>query len=234
MKSTRTTREQRIEWLKACTLFSGMSGADVGAAAETVSSRSYSGGEILFHWKAPAEGFHVIVEGEVKVCRYGAEGREQVLHVLGAGEPCGEVPVFEGTTYPATAEAVRNTQTLYLSRDAFLVLGRERPELLLGMLAILSRRLRQFVNLIDDLSLKEVSTRLAAHFLALSRKTGGVQTVQLDTTKAMLASRLGTIAETLSRTLARMQKTGIISVQGRTISILDQEALERLAHGQKL
>jgi CRP/FNR family transcriptional regulator len=97
------------------------------------------------------------------------------------------------------------------------------------MLAILSKRLRRFANLIDDLSLKEVPGRLAAHLLYLSGQSEGSEQLELNITKTQLASLLGTIPETLSRILGKMSKQGLIESDGRQIKILEREALEELA-----
>ncbi len=224
----------RIEWLGSCPLFAGLSSDHVTALASVSWPRRYEPNEILFHAGAAADGFYIIVDGQVKVCRYGADGREQVLHLFEGGEPCGEVAMFEGREYPATAEAVATSRTLFITRDDFLQVARKRPELLMNMLAMLSRRLRRFVSMIDDLSLKEVSTRVARHLLELSRSSADASAIELTTSKTMLASRLGTVAETLSRTLTRMQQRGVIEVAGRRVVLCDLEALERLADGEKL
>lgn len=225
---------ERGEWLDACPLFAEMPSGHVAALAEISGLRLYESGEVLFHAGAAADGFHIVVEGLVKVCRYGPDGREQVLHMFAEGEPCGEAAVFEGGVFPATAEAVAASRTLFLPRDRFLALAAQHPELLLSMLAVLSRRLRRFVEMIDDLSLKEVSTRLARYVLDLSERNGGNAVVELDSTKAMLAARIGAVAETLSRTLARMQRKGVLEVDGRRFVLKDRRALERLAEGEKL
>ena len=102
------------------------------------------------------------------------------------------------------------------------------------MLAILSQRLRLFTHLIEDLSLKEVPARLAAYFLYLSDRTKASDTFELDITKAQLASVLGTIPETLSRILSRMNQQQLIQVEGRRITLIDRQALENLAAGEKL
>lgn len=234
MKRITEPIEKRIEWLSACSLFSELSSDHVTALAEAFHVRAYEPGEVLFHGGADADGLHIIVDGRVKVCRYGADGREQVLHIFEGGEPCGEVAVFEGRVFPATAEAMAASRTLFILRDDFLSIARERPELLLRMLAVLSRRLRRFVDMIDDLSLKEVSTRLARHLLQLSADSGNSAAVELGTSKVMLASRLGAVAETLSRTLTRMQNKGLIQVEGRRVMLKNIEVLERLAEGEKL
>jgi len=107
-------------------------------------------------------------------------------------------------------------------------------EILFSMLGVLSTRLRHLVQLVDDLSLKEVSARLAKHLLDLSARAGGIRTVELETSKAMLAGRLGTIAETLSRTLAKLKRRGIVRVHRHRVTILDPAKLQALAAGMKL
>lgn len=233
MRTLKATAEEKLAWLERSPLFEGLPSEDVKALAAVVSARAFEAGQSLFHEGEEAAGFHVVVEGQVKVSRYGADGREQVLHVLRSGEPCGEVPAFAGGRFPASAEALSAARTLYLSRERFLELGRRRPELLLGMLAVLSRRLRGLVELVDDLALKDVGARLARYLLDLSREQGGTAEVRLPTTKALLAGRLGTIPETLSRTLARMQGSGWIRVKGRSVSLLNIDAIRALAEGRR-
>jgi CRP/FNR family transcriptional regulator, dissimilatory nitrate respiration regulator len=233
MRTVRSTGKQRTEFLDVSEHFSKLKPREKQAMAAFTALRNYDAGECLFHQEQTADGFHVIVEGEVNVHRLGVDGREQVLHLMRRGDLCGEVPVFEGDRYPAAARAVGTVQTLYIPRDGFLALCRKQPDILLEILAELSRRLRRFVGLIDDLSLKEVSARLAKYLLDLSVHTQSNE-VQLDSTKAMLAARLGTIAETLSRTLKKMQTRKVIDVRGKGVTILDREALVDLAAGERL
>lgn len=234
MKRTALPLEKRIEWLGACALFTELPSDLILALANVTGTRLYQPGEMLFREGTHADGLHIIVDGQVKVCRYGMEGREQILHIFEGVEPCGEVAVFEGGTYPATAEALAPSNTLFISRNDFLKLAERRPDLLLNMLAVLSRRLRRFVDMIDDLALKEVSTRLARHLLDLSQQSGGADEVELTTSKAMLAARIGAVAETLSRTLARMQRKGLVEVDGRRLVLRNRAGLQRLADGDKL
>jgi len=215
-------------------IFAGLADSGLRALAEVSSVREYDDGEYLFQQDEPATGFYILVDGIVNVHRFGPDGRQQILHVFeSSGEPCGEVAVFEGGTYPAAAVSTGVTSTIYLPRDSFLQVARKNPEILLKMIATLSVRLRRFVGLIDDLSLKDVSARLAKHIQELSLKTGR-NVVELTTTKTVLASKLGTIAETLSRTLKKMQIKKIIKVNGRQITILDEDALDDIAEGEKL
>jgi CRP/FNR family transcriptional regulator len=231
MKNLTTTETRRISILETAPNFAGLEKKGLKALAEVSMVRQYDDGEYLFQQDEPATGFHILIDGCVNVQRVGMDGRQQVLHVFeGGGAPCGEVAVFEGTTYPAAAVATAPTSTLYLLRDEFIGVVRHHPEILLKMLATLSRRLRRFVGLIDDLALKDVSARLARHILELAESAGSNK-IELKTTKVVLASRLGTVAETLSRTLRKQQSKKLIAVDGRKITILNEDALQDVADG---
>jgi CRP/FNR family transcriptional regulator len=162
------------------------------------------------------------------------EGKEQILHIYGPGNPIGEVAVFSGQQFPASAETLLKSHLLYFPRLAFVDLISKNPSLCLNMLAVLSRRLRQFTVQVENLSLKEVPGRLAAYLLYLAGEQEAAGMVSLPISKGQLASLLGTIPETLSRILARMSSRGLIAVDGPKIKLLDLEGLEELAEHGKL
>lgn len=195
--------------------------------------RKVQNGEILFLQHQEAMGFYLICSGKLKIYRIGADGREQVIHNFGEGEIVGEVPVFQGTAYPACAMAVTDVELIYFSRSSFVSLGRQQPEIFLNMLAILSRRLRHFVELVDDLSLKDVTSRLAKFLINLSMSADS-EIIDLSLSKTALASRLGTIPATLSRTFKKLQDIRIIKVTGSRIKIQNSEKLLDLANGAKI
>jgi len=186
-------------------------------------------GETIFSEGEEGNGFYVGITGRVKIFKLSAEGKEQILHFFGPGDPFGEVPVFTGQHFPANAEAIEESRVLFFPRKSFTDLIRRNPSLALNMLAILSKRLRRFAGLIDDLSLKEVPGRLAAYLLYLSDQNKGSKNLELTITKAQLASLLGTIPETLSRILGKLSGQGLIETDGRRIRILNPEALQELA-----
>jgi CRP/FNR family transcriptional regulator len=188
---------------------------------------------MVFWQDTPAEGFYVVVSGKVKVFKLSFEGREQILHLFGPGEPIGEVPVFAGETFPANAQTMEATELLFFPRSKLRDLLAQNPSLAMNMLAVLSRRLREFTRLIEDLSLKELPSRLAAYLLHQSRTPSGdgCDVVTLDVTKGVLSKILGTSQETLSRVLKRMSEAGFIDVDRRDIRILDRSSLEALAEG---
>ena len=196
--------------------------------------RQYDKGEIIFLDGEEGSGFFVVLDGLVKIFKVSAEGKEQIFHIFGPGEPFGQVAVYAGLSYPASARAILKSRVLFFPRTAFFDLITHIPSLAMNMLAVLSRRLREFTSQVENLSLKEVPGRLAAYLLFLSDEEGKEDTVNLSISKAHLASLLGTIPETLSRVFARMRELNLIEMDGRIIRLLDPGGLEKLAEAGRL
>jgi CRP/FNR family transcriptional regulator len=197
--------------------------------AMIVADQVYKRGQTIFTEGDDATGFYVGITGRVKIFKLSFEGKEQILHIFGPGEPFGEVPVFTGQHFPANAEAMEDGRIFFFPRESFIELIKKNPSIALNMLAVLSLRLRRFTHLIDDLSLKEVPGRLSAYLLYLSEQKKGTSDLELTITKSQLASLLGTIPETLSRIFGKMSKQGLIELDGPRIRILDRQGLEDLA-----
>ena len=218
-----------LEIIGSALIFQGLPGQQIEQVKDVAVSRNYARGEIVFMEQDKGNGFYLVAEGMVKVFKVSPSGKEQILHVFGPGEPFGEVPVFSGKRFPANAETIRKSRLLFFPRTAFLDLITAHPSLALNMLAVLSMRLRQFTNQVENLSLKEVPARLAAYLLYLSTEQERDDSVTLDISKGQLASLLGTIPETLSRILSRMNKQGLIETKDRTIRLMNREGLESLS-----
>ena len=214
-------------------MFRGLNEEQKNDLSTIALDKSFKRGRTIFSEGEPATGFYVVGSGRVKIFKISPDGKEQILHLFGPGEPFGEVPVFEGRSYPAHAVTLEESKVWFFPRQAFVDLIGRNPALALSMLAILSRRLRSFAKLVDDLSLKEVPGRLAAHLLYLSERQEGSDNVTLEVPKNQLAGMLGTIPETLSRILSKMTGQDLIRSEGKRITILDREGLENLAQGLK-
>jgi CRP/FNR family transcriptional regulator, dissimilatory nitrate respiration regulator len=219
--------------IAAIALFEGLTPKQYEALASIVMDQTLKRGQMIFSEGDEGTGFFVVVFGRVKIFKLSAEGKEQILHIMGPGEPFGEVAVFSGKRFPANAQALTETRLFFFPRPAFMQLIGNDPSLASNMLAILSARLRRFAALVEDLSLKEVPGRLAAYLLSLSERRKGSAQIELDISKNQLAAILGTIPETLSRILARMVTQGLIKATGRRIQILDRQQLEELAGGSR-
>ena len=220
--------------IAAIPLFQGFSRGEYEDLAMIVVDQVIRKGQTIFEEGDEGEGFYVVVSGRVKVFKLSPDGKEQILHIFGAGEPFGEAAVFAGEKFPANAEALEESRVFFFPRLAFVELIGQNPSLALNMLAVLSRRLRKLASLVEDLSLKEVPGRLAAYLLYWSEGKKGDVEVQLEVSKNQLASLLGTIPETLSRILAKLSREGFIKSTGpRQIQLLDRKGLKELASGER-
>ena len=192
-------------------------------------SRYFNKGEIIFSDGDQGNGFFVVVDGLVKIFKASPTGKEQTLHIYGQGEPFGQVAVYAGRSYPASAQSITKSHVLFFPRVAFVDLITRIPPLAMNMLSVLSRRLREFTVQVANLSLKDVSGRLAAYLVYLADEQGKDNIITLNISKGQIANLLGTIPETLSRIFARMAELNLIEIDGRKIMLLNRSGLEELA-----
>ena len=210
-------------------LFNGLPEDQMVAIRKIALEKEFNKGEIIFSEGDEGNGFFVIAEGRVKVFKLSTEGKEQILHIFGPGQPFGEAPVFAGQKFPANAQAIEKTRVLFFLRVSIVNLISANPSLALNMLAVMSIKLRQFAVQIENLSLKEMPARLASYLLRHADEQNQGDVVVLKISKGQLASTLGTIPETLSRMFAKLSGKNLIRVDGKTITLLDRHGLEDLA-----
>ena len=221
-------------FIEQISLFAGLVDTQIQLLVDIIEKQKYQRGKVIFAEGEAANGLYVLYTGRVKIYKLSSEGKEQILHIFGPGEPFGEVAVFAGGQYPAYAEALESCETLFFPRKKFVELITKDPSMAMNMLAMLSKRLRYFTQLVENLSLKEVPQRLAAYLLVLDNTKNKRDTVELDIAKGQLASLIGTIPETLSRILSKMSNQGYIEVVGRQIRLIDRKSLESISMGEKL
>jgi CRP/FNR family transcriptional regulator len=222
-----------INKIAAISLFEGLPLDQHKNLFDIAKKKTFNRGQIIFSEGDESIGFYIIISGKVKIFKLSAEGKEQILHIMESDEPFGEAAVFAGKNYPASAQALAETKVFLFPRRSFVNLISKNPSLALNMLAFLSRRLRKLAALVEDLSLKAVPGRLAAYLLYLSDRNSKTDILELDISKNQLASLLGTIPETLSRILKRMDQDKLIKTSSRRIHILDRQGLLELAYGKK-
>jgi CRP/FNR family transcriptional regulator len=216
--------------LRQCQLFASLSEEDIAKVASFVRPRTLAKDEYLFHESEPALGFYVVQRGAINVHRVNPQGKEQVIHVFRPGESMGEAALASPTGYPAAAKAVEASSVLLVPKADILSLVSARPDLAMRMLGSMSQHLRVLVGLLDDLTLKDVETRLARWITRRCPEDADVAptAIELGRTKRVLAAELGTTAETLSRTLARFRDAGWITAKGTQLIVHDRSALHRL------
>jgi CRP/FNR family transcriptional regulator len=213
--------------LKNSPLFASLSDADLDALMAIARIREHPRGELLFSEGEEAEGFFIVLDGKVKVYKLSPDGKERILHIIQPGGTFAEAAIFGDGLYPAYAEPLQLSKLFFLPKDKFLSLLMNNGQISINMIAGLSKFLRQFANQIEDLTFKDVPSRLARYLMELTHGTR--QTVILPISKSQLASNLGTVSETLSRTLRKLSDDDIIKVSGKTFEILDFKRLQELA-----
>lgn len=216
-----------VNALRGCQLFAGLPPEDLRKIADLAQPRALDKGDYLFREGQPAQGFYLVQKGAVNVHRVSAVGKEQVIHVFRAGESFAEATLATQQGYPADARAVEPSQVLLVDKRGFIELLKRQPELALRMLAGMSQHLRVLVGLVEDLTLKDVETRLANWLLKRCPDPASERPHEfaLPMTKRVLAAELGTVSETLSRTLAKLREQGLLAVQGNQIQICSPRRL---------
>ena len=221
--------ENILNIISTIPLFNGLPDDQLNAIREIAVEKQFNKGQTIFSEGDQTKGFFVVVEGRVKIYKVSSEGKEQILHIFETGQSFGEVTVFTGQQLPANAQTLAKTRLLFFPRRAFIDLISANPSLALNLLAIMSKKLRQFAAQIENLSLKEIPARLASYLIYLSEEQDTENAVTLNVSKGQLASLLGTIPETLSRIFAKLSGQNLIRVEGPKITLLDRQGIENLA-----
>ena len=216
--------------LRSCRLFTGLPSPDLESIANVTVVKSLAKGEYLFREGAPAAGFYIVQHGSVNVHRVNAAGKEQIIHIFRTGDSFAEVALASDKGYPADARVLEPTQVLLVQKDGIVALLRRQPELALRMLGSMSSHLRVLVGQLEDLTLKDVETRLANWLVKRCQnlQSGLPVRIELTMTKRVLAAELGTVSETLSRTLAKFREQKLLAVKGKTIVVLSPAKLNAL------
>ena len=219
-----------INTLRGCKLFVGLAPTDLAGIAAITLPKALAKGEYLFHEGESSRGFYIVQRGAINVHRVHAAGKEQVIHIFRAGESFAEAALATAAGYPADARAIESSQVLLVEKAGFLALLQRQPELALRMLGSMSVHLRTLIAQLEDLTLKDVETRLA-HWLIKRCPNPESQTpasIELKTTKRVLAAELGTVSETFSRTLAKFRQQKLVTVKGKTVTVLSPLKLRQL------
>lgn len=220
--------------LRGSQLFSGLSPADLENIVPITILKTLDKNEYLFRQGEASQGFYIVQRGAINVHRVNAAGKEQVIHIFRTGESLGEASLATFTGYPADARAVEPSQVLLIQKIGILNLIKGQPELALRMLSSMALHLRVLVGQIEDISLKNVETRLANWLLKRCPDPSATEPVivHLTSTKRVLAAELGTVSETLSRTLLKFREQNLITVKGSNVTVLIPAHLKEVLRKQ--
>ena len=230
--------------LKKIFLFADLIDNELDAIASFSHLKKFNKGEIIFFDTEPYLGFYGLINGSVKIYKISKEGREQIIHLVTPFNTFAEVPVFENyekvltgnETYPANAMSISEyTEAILISAKPFLSFLESNSGLCFKFLSNLSKRLRFQTEHLESISLQDITKRLSVYLIHelgnknQSLKSDNLNCIELTISKYDLASFLGTIIETLSRTFKKLQDENVIQVQGKRIKIVDLKKLRKYA-----
>jgi CRP-like cAMP-binding protein len=218
-----------ISTLRRLPLFLDLSDSELALVVAGVSRVHFDPGAIIFEEGDACRELLIVEQGEVKLIKSAANGRQQLLSIERKGSALGEVAALDGGSYPARAEAASATTLLCISAEAFRKICVGNPEMALKVFKVLARRLRHLMTLVEELSFSTVRARLIAHLLLLAEQTGkqtgkGVA-FEFNENNEELAARLGTVRELISRNLGRLHGERLIEIKKRTVYIADLSLL---------
>ena len=214
--------------LQAVPFFSAFPRPALKVLADRAIERRYETAETIFRAGEASAGLLVVLEGKVRVVRR-AGGRAQVVHVERAGGTLGEVPLFAGGGYPATAIAAEPTVCALIDRQALMAAVRSHPEAAFVLLERLANRVRELVERLDRSALRPVAARVAEYLIGRADARGRA-TVSLGMTQQQLAEELGTVREVIVRELQSLRSAGLVrSIGPGRFEIVDAPALRARA-----
>jgi CRP/FNR family transcriptional regulator len=218
--------------LKGSHLCAGLDPKELGSIADIATQRFLAKNELLFIEGDSATGFFTLVSGRVRIYKASPDGKEYTIHIIRPGQMFAEVAIFHGGLFPANCSAIEKSEVAFFPRDSFLSLLSSSPQISLKIIGSLSAFLREYNELVENLSLKEVTARLASFLLSEYDRIPG-EVIQLRFSKSQLASRIGTVSETLSRNFRKLIDNGVIRVNNKEITVVDAEKLKAIAQGEK-
>ncbi|MBE2203811.1 MAG: Crp/Fnr family transcriptional regulator [Chthoniobacterales bacterium] len=209
--------------LRRTPVFAGLPDDDLAAIADFSQLKSLGRREYLFRQRDQTHGFYIVRRGIINVHRMAPDGREQVIHLFRPGESFAENSLASETGYLTNARSVAESEVILIPKWEFLQILRQRADIALRILSSMSQHMRGLITSLESVTLKDAETRLMNWILRrcprpLSHKPAEVA---IGMTKTMLSSELGTRQETLSRTLAKLRESGLITVRGRILKIPD-------------
>lgn len=229
--------------LKKVHIFSGLDEAEMEQLCKICRVKTFNKGDIIFFDTEPYLGFYITITGLVKIYKISKDGREHILHLINPPNTFAEVPLFENLgeiheesyRYPANAMALEDeTRVVLIPARQFTELLESDTKICIKMLSGFARRLRHLNHHIEELTLKDVTKRVAGFILTeynnnRDPKSEAKQSIKLNISKNDLAAYLGTIIETLSRTFKKLQDEDIIEVEGKKILIKDMKKLKEVS-----
>ena len=222
-----------LQRLRKISIFSHLPHENLQEILSQMSVRRWHGGSIIVGQNEPSDGLYILVGGQAKEVLIGESGREMTLSVLGPGDFFGAMSLIGGKPNSANLLASKDSVLLVLDREAFLDHIKRFPETAHHLLIELSHRLWRSHELIDNLALHDVASRLSRTLINLATEQGETHDegilIRHRPTQQELANMVGTCRETVSRVLSSMARKGLVTSKGRTLLLSNAMMDERQA-----
>jgi CRP/FNR family transcriptional regulator len=217
----------QVELIKSIPYFSGLSPAELDSLKGLIFETTAERGRFILLESEPADALYFVVSGVVKVFKTSADGREQILQIVRPGESFNDAPVFDGGPNPASAQAMGPVVLYGINNSDMGAILRTHPQVALNVIHVLSQKLRHLVSLVEDLSFKHVTARLAK--ILLEYAGDGVGSAKPRLTQQEMAAMAGTAREMIGRSLKELEDEKIIRLEHHRIVVTDKEALKKWA-----
>ncbi len=215
----------QVEFLKSIAYFSGLSPADLDSIKKFIFEKTVGKGEMILSEGEPAKALYFVVFGVVKAFKTSADGKEQILSLIRPGESFNDVPVFGGPNL-ASAISMGNVILYGIEKSDMGAILRTHPQVALNTIRVLSQRVEQLALLVEDLSFRHVTSRVAKILLEYAADGTG-QKARL--TQQDMAAMAGTAREMVGRSLKTLEAEGTIRLDHHRIVITNLEALREVA-----
>lgn len=211
------------ELLRSVPIFSDLDDTGIETLERVIARKVYPKDGVVFFENEPGDTLFMILFGRVKVTILGDDGREIILTVLGAGDFFGEMSLLDNEPRSATAIATEETELVSLLRSDFEMVLADNKEIALGLIRVLTQRLRRADQQIETLALLDVYGRVARLIVDLAREEGrrlkDGRVAFRRATHQEIANRIGTTRETVTRILKDLERAGRIKVEGRELVV---------------
>jgi CRP/FNR family transcriptional regulator, cyclic AMP receptor protein len=223
--------EHADDVLRRAPLFVALDDDSAAALQAGVTIVELSRGDRLFEEGASGNQLYVVLDGKIKLTRTAADGRENLLSVLGPGEMFGELSLFDPRPRTASAIAVTDSRLGALAHDDLRSWLTGRPDVALHLLQALAQRLRRANDVMADLVFTDVPGRVAKALLDLAdrfgeARDGGLQ-VNHDLTQEELAQLVGASRETVNKALADFAARGWLQLSAKSVLLIEPERLRK-------
>jgi len=221
-----------IDLLKSIPYFSGLSPAELEAIKQRVFETSAERNELILLEEEPAEAVYFVVSGAVKTFKTSVEGKEQALYITRPGESFNDVPIFDGGPNPASATAMSPVILYGISKTDMKTLLQEHHNIAINIIKVLAERMRHFVSLVEDLSFRHVTGRVARLLLEYAKDHAGLVdgvSPKPRLTQQDMAAMVGTAREVVGRSLKTLEEEGAIRMDRHRIRIVNKEILEEMS-----